>query len=333
MNIQQLSRMSAKLNELKVLFIFGERVMPFLEEVLHFVQDVIPLLDEINCSIKESASKMPRASSKLNEVSEATELATTEILNTIDEILLSFDDCENALNKSQEDAQLIFRIDAAMIKLLKMELTGKNDALLKKVLLLNQKKQKIQKNFLPVFEKFKETLNTVQDKATSIMMSLQVQDITSQQLAAVNHLIESIEDKLSLLMNRFHETDNLDDPKTKATPNRTFDPNAAYDTSGKRQEVADEIFSSSPGNPATEAPDNSAASQNDIDDLFNNKAVAPAETPDKSAASQNDIDDLFNNQPAPPAADSGEGATTEPDATQDDFPSTASQDEIDKLFG
>ena len=333
MNIQQLSSMSAKLNELKVLFIFGERVMPFLEEVLHFVQDVIPLLDEINCSIKESASKMPHASSKLNEVSAATELATTEILNTIDEILLSFDDCEKSLSKSEEDAQLILRIDAAMIKLLKMELAGKNDALLHKVLLLHQKKQKIQKNFMPTFEEFKETLNTVQDKATSIMMSLQVQDITSQQLAAVNHLIGSIEGKLSLLMNRFHETDNLGSPKTQDNPNRTFDPDAAYDTSGKRQEVADEIFSPSPANPATEAPDKPAASQNDIDDLFNKKAEAPTETPDKSAASQNDIDDLFNNQPETPAPGSNELVNTEPDATPDDLPSTASQDEIDKLFG
>ena len=68
MNSNNLDGILEKINELRALFIFGQRVIPFLEELFYFVHDIVPVLEEINVSIYESANKMPHASSQLNNV-------------------------------------------------------------------------------------------------------------------------------------------------------------------------------------------------------------------------------------------------------------------------
>ena len=50
-------------------------------------------------------------------------------------------------------------------------------------------------------------INKIKDDANNITLSLQVQDITSQQLAAVNHLIESVQAKLGKLVVNLEGTD------------------------------------------------------------------------------------------------------------------------------
>src|SRR5690606_25791217 len=80
-DIQQLFQ---KVQELKALFIIGQRVVPFLEEIFRFIEEIFPLLNVINTSLSENMQKIPKASMQLSKVSEATELATTEIMDTLD---------------------------------------------------------------------------------------------------------------------------------------------------------------------------------------------------------------------------------------------------------
>ena len=80
-DIQQLFQ---KVQELKALFIIGQRVVPFLEEIFRFIEEIFPLLNVINTSLADNLQKMPKASMQLSKVSEATELATTEIMDTLD---------------------------------------------------------------------------------------------------------------------------------------------------------------------------------------------------------------------------------------------------------
>jgi chemotaxis regulatin CheY-phosphate phosphatase CheZ len=46
------------------------------------------MLDEINKSLEESSNKIPRASNQLNTVTKTTEVATTEILDALDQMSL-----------------------------------------------------------------------------------------------------------------------------------------------------------------------------------------------------------------------------------------------------
>ncbi len=117
----------------------------------------------------------------------------------------------------------------------------------------------------------------IEDARTSlgrILISLQVQDITAQQLASVNHLIESIRSRLSRLISRLADEDVVEEG-TIVDPD-TFNEHARYDRSGDRQATADQVTSS----------------QDDIDALFG-AVPEPAVAAPAEAASQDDIDALF----------------------------------------
>jgi hypothetical protein len=175
--------------------------------------------------------------------------------------------------------------------------------------------------------------------STQIMMSLQVQDITSQQLAAVNSLLQTVQNKLGEIMVHFRNTEIGElistsarrpmQDETHATQVSSLHRAIAYDSdvgsalSGdpNRQNAVDSILASfQDGGISTPAPtSSSSSSQNDIDALFGSSASASpasantnqASTPSGDPASQNDIDALF-----------GGGQSND----------SASQDDIDALF-
>ncbi len=242
-----------KLNDLKTLFQFGQKIIPILQNLIDFMQDTIPLLENINRSIAESTSKIPKASNQINNVTSATELATTEILDLVDSISGKMYDMEAKLNSYIEK----IKQDKQNVEKLK-ELAKDNSELLKF----------IEENFVvdtAVLEEIAANFPSIQNDAYSITLSLQVQDITSQQLAAVNHLIESVQENLAKLIDDF-ETTQMDElehlAKIDVPEGATFDPNARYDKSGERQEMADEIINQVQDNLNTQVD------QSEIDKLF-----------------------------------------------------------------
>lgn len=51
MDSKNLGGILDKIKELRAPFIFGQRVIPFLEELFYFVHDILPVLEETNLSI------------------------------------------------------------------------------------------------------------------------------------------------------------------------------------------------------------------------------------------------------------------------------------------
>jgi chemotaxis regulatin CheY-phosphate phosphatase CheZ len=103
-------------------------------------------------------------------------------------------------------------------------------------------------------------LGKMKNDSNSIALSLQVQDITSQQLATVNHLIESVQDRLSSLIEDFDNTKITEQDSNLNIPEgASFDPNARYSKSIVPQQEVDSIFSK----------EMQTASQAEIDKLFN----------------------------------------------------------------
>ena len=70
-----------KIDDLKSVFKIGERILPILQSLIDFMGEIIPLLENINTSISDSTNQMPKVSHQINNVTSATELATTEILD------------------------------------------------------------------------------------------------------------------------------------------------------------------------------------------------------------------------------------------------------------
>jgi hypothetical protein len=108
------------------------------------------------------------------------------------------------------------------------------------------------------FELVKNKIREITASTDQITMSLQVQDITAQQLAAVNHLIISVQHKLNGLLdavdsNGLGESENI---KMDKLPGVHFDANASYNPNENAQGNVDNVVNSE------------KASQEEIDKLF-----------------------------------------------------------------
>mgnify|MGYP000308827752 FL=1 len=249
MRSENLSQLFSKLDDLKKVFTYGEKLIPVIQSLGEFMKETVPLLENINRSIAESTSKIPKATNQIQNVTSATEMATTEILDLVD-----------SLNDDLTD------IEKTMVEVLAKE-TDKKDFLMSLIPMLKKENAELFiKDFLNKncsTEKLGVLLLQVgkmKNDSNSIALSLQVQDITSQQLATVNHLIESVQERLSSLIEDFDNTkiiegqDNLNIPE-----GASFDPNARYSKSLVPQQEVDSIFSK----------EMQTASQAEIDKLFN----------------------------------------------------------------
>lgn len=247
--VANMSQIFEKLNDLKAVFVYGERLIPIIQSLIDFMKDTVPLLENINYSIADSTSKIPKVTNQINNVTNATELATTEILDTVD-----------SLNKD------LTVIEKTMQEVLTKE-NDKKDFLLSIIPLLNKENAAefvedfINKNSSS--EKLSDLLTQVgkmKNDANNITISLQVQDITAQQLAAVTHLIESVQSRLSSLIVDLEHSDmkHVENLEIKVEEGVAFDPNARYTKSTEIQETVDSIINSEVLN----------ASQAEIDKLF-----------------------------------------------------------------
>jgi chemotaxis regulatin CheY-phosphate phosphatase CheZ len=270
MKTTQIEKITQKVDEIKALFIFGTRVMPFLEDVFTFIKDIAPLIDQINSQLLESSKRMPKASTQLNKVTEATEMATQEIMDMVDGIIFNTTHIQSNFNKFKEYKEKQEELNRKFYKkLIILEHKYPNDL---EITALRELYDKIEEH-LPDLELFESTvtnMNEIKRLAGNIMISLQVQDITAQQIASVNYLIESVQDKIGTLLNQL-DSDRLPEVSEVHGGRRAaFDPNAVYTQAGSRQHIVDEVASGNLNEapPAESQDDGGFASQDDINALF-----------------------------------------------------------------
>jgi chemotaxis regulatin CheY-phosphate phosphatase CheZ len=178
------------------------------ESVISALQKVITLLDRIKNAIEESSSKIPNASVQLNTATQATEVATVEILDVLDQMGTKIHMVENGLKEFDHDG--------------------------------------ISERQLLMLTGIRQTLSELKENTSNITVTLQVQDIMAQKIGAANHLIESVRKELLTELNFFEtakrKTDNarrqvaeeIIDPKS-------FDINASYKKSPEDQSKIDEV--------------------------------------------------------------------------------------------
>ncbi|KUO61116.1 hypothetical protein APF79_13275 [bacterium BRH_c32] len=113
-----------------------------------------------------------------------------------------------------------------------------------------------------------EVVSKIENDSSRITISLQVQDITAQQLASVNHLIDSVQNKLSSLLFELGKQQDRPIPtfdpasvseqdSDYAFSDGTFNENARYDRSTEKQDLVDTLVL-----------ENTKTSQEEIDKLF-----------------------------------------------------------------
>jgi len=245
-----LETLGHKLEELRNLFSVGERIIPGIQKLVDFINEMRPMLSHINESIEESSAKIPKATDHIVDIASATELATTEILNLIDAITSNTFELSEILNdilkREEQNKELLTELS----KLIGDSTRGKE---IIEQLLQNQ-------SVINLKTRITETLDKITADSTNIAIALQVQDITSQQLAAVNHLIISVQKRLTALMfdlsnDGIKQVNNSKDIIVPTDSN--FDMNASFINQKTSQDEIDKLVNGS-----------NKASQDEIDKLF-----------------------------------------------------------------
>lgn len=245
-----MSDIFAKLSDLKSIFQFAEKIVPIIQNLIEFMQEMTPLLENINSSITDSTNQIKRGTVQISDVTNATEMATTEILDLVDEISNSLIEIENDVRVLSEH----FSKKNILLEKLLPYLNENKDALA----IVDEIRTIETEN---LFESLATKLAKVNEDSYKITLSLQVQDITAQQLASVNHLIESVQSRLSSLISEIDQTNIADQVTTlqgKFPAGVTFDPNATYTKTEGRQEQVDSIIKQQ----------KEITSQDEIDKLF-----------------------------------------------------------------
>jgi chemotaxis regulatin CheY-phosphate phosphatase CheZ len=178
------------------------------ESVITALQKVIAILDRIKRAIEESSRKIPNAAVQLNTVTQATELATVEILDVLDLMGTKIHMVENGLNEFER---------AGVTKDQEVMLGG-------------------------VIQNLKE----LREHTGNITMALQVQDITAQKIGAANHLIESVRTELLNELNYFETAKKKTASARRQASEeiagaKSFDVNAVYRKPVGHQTKIDEV--------------------------------------------------------------------------------------------
>ena len=250
-NNSNMDQVFEKLGELKSFFVFGQKVVPVIQSIIDFMRDVVPLMEYVNNSIQDSASKIPKAASQINSVTNATEMATSEILDIVDAMSMDLSKIKNEL-ADLKNGFFNQRVALESFGNQHPNLNGQFEAL-QSGLSIDELETKV--------VSLEAIVKKIEVDSNNITLSLQVQDITSQQLASVNHLIQSVQKRLSKLMTDLSRKGPVDvsdlEQEDENTKGATFNPDARYEKTTDKQELANELFNTG-----------QKTSQDEIDKLF-----------------------------------------------------------------
>ncbi len=209
-----------------------------MKDVLQLLREIVPLLESVRRSIQESTKHIPNASEQLSKVSKATESATVEILDVIDDLSAQFSKAQEHIQKFQQELTTLHTNLFNNIAVVKARVSDSET--LSAIETIEHLVQSYNPD--PFFTKLLSLLDSSKQQYTSIAMALQVQDITNQQLVGISQIIDTVYQYLSTALIKFdHGVDdpnvvNLGEPK-----DIIVDINAQYTKSPERQMTADEI--------------------------------------------------------------------------------------------
>ena len=128
----------------------------FLIKLVYFIEEIVPLLNTIHASLHQTNSMIPTATEKLGKVTSATEMAATEVMDIVDNVI-------NRLNTMTDQLDSI-------------ENCGAEDC--------DSSKQ---------IAAIRAEIDGSQDDLFSIMNALQFQDITTQQINSIVSTIDTVQ--------------------------------------------------------------------------------------------------------------------------------------------
>lgn len=255
-----------KLNELRAVFVLGQRALPFIEEIFGFLKEVAPLMEEINASMMDSALMVPHATSQLQNISDATRAATTEILDLIDAVMLQSDTYDGHLEQTMSDVQAMEKLGDKALSRLNDALEDQPDVLAEISEIFEESSIHLH-NISSGVHARRTVIDEIRGQMNRIVMSLQMQDVTAQQIASVTHLLDTMRDRMAKLLEQLdaHSMPSEYQP-WEMQEDAAFNPLARYEPADEKQEAADAVVA------AMQSPEKGG--ETDVEEIFRSAALA-----------------------------------------------------------
>lgn len=209
MEKSEVSRLINSFNAIKGYFDTTKKYMPQIAKLVVFIEEVIPLLNTIHAQLHQSTNLIPSATEKLDKVTSATEMAATEVMNIVDNVISRLNNMSASLDLIEQN----------------QEASGSSGEIIKE-------------NTAAI----RTEIDGSQDDLFMIMNALQFQDITTQQINSISETITNVHIRLAELLKGFEE-DGITISNLKKV---AYDPNAEYnfEKSAESQKIADEVMQS-----------------------------------------------------------------------------------------
>ncbi len=229
----------------------------------NYLRDSMNTLKAIKPSIEQSAVFVPEAQGQLSKVTQATELATNEMLDRLDQMIGAQDEVGADIEVLGEKIDGIISFSqqktvmAECIQKVAESLAGKGKKAEAKVLfdqfcaLWNSAADIFTDSLAEELIQKKEALNNfvmdMQTKSYELMNSLQFQDITTQQIQHANTILQQTYTELSKIIELFNmykiaTQEEMEDLKKKSETRMHYDPAAEFDRSTDRQVKIDDLL-------------------------------------------------------------------------------------------
>ncbi|HUI10221.1 MAG TPA: hypothetical protein VL221_07825 [Bacteroidota bacterium] len=207
-----------------------------LDKFIKVVSGVIPLLDSIRHSLEESTGSIPKVSQQLDNVTKATESATVEILDLLERL------SARAASLGDTAARLRSAAEAEASRLQAMDGLMASLAAARPDIAALWREHRAAGGGAAIPADMEAQCGSISADAMSIGMALQVQDITTQQIAGVAHVIEAVRMNLADVLQSLVDGETIPAGQGDALPaGDHFNAEAQYSRSPDRQEHTDEI--------------------------------------------------------------------------------------------
>ena len=202
MNVRELDEVLQKVAELRVFFDFGQKTVPMLDDVAAFVSDIAPAVESMKALVHVASTKIPKASEQLMRVNQTSEQASNDILNTVDRMVSIIEEMENR-GPAESSPEAVRRTTAKVAQSINIlvEKSGWDDDV--RDLLTNWDLYCQSINGANQMPDMRSKLADLRKDCTDVMMALQVQDITGQQISVVIGTMQALGDVLNGIMEHF----------------------------------------------------------------------------------------------------------------------------------
>jgi chemotaxis regulatin CheY-phosphate phosphatase CheZ len=209
MNQQELDGIMQKATELKVFCEYGQRTVPVLDEIASFVREISPAIEDLRAVVEVSMVNIPKAADQLVRVTQATEQASTDILNTLDRMVATLDEVIGSVASGMISSDLgaATKKMAAIVKTL-VDKSGWDEDIVKLSETWDLHLRSLRMS--GPTSNLERLLKDLQSDCTEIMMALQVTDISQQHIGSVMGTIQAVAYGLRKLTTGFFSTDETE---------------------------------------------------------------------------------------------------------------------------